>query len=809
MAGLQALEIFPGKMHPQVWAELEVCAYHKLILECERLMNLVAPPGMSAPGVSPPPGMQVNSQQPGRPGGFPPNFQPPANMPNINFNAPVIRLGTTGPTKPATSLGGDSGRRESGMDQRTARPGLGAGMGMDAQRQALRDSMMQLVPPTKDEILRTIFVGGITEGAGGDDGIERILQCAGNLRRWVRAMDADNKACRFGFAEYEDPESLATAVDVLRDVEVPIKQQAANGVKEEADSEDTKIEKAKLLVSSPIAIPTTQWIDVSFQVVIDDASLSYLESYQASRGDQDPIQAQLRLDAAKSSLARVLADLSNPSALTQQNDMSAVDREGEFFLQNGDGQQGEEVVTIPLTVDDELSDIPAEMRETVAKEIAAFRDRSTRRDLERLRREEEIEAQERRRNMAQPRPSRLASPPLSAPSGPVGGANGIPIGPRDRGVPNAPAGPKGYQGSQLPQDYQKGVTFVNGSGINGAGAAGLIDREDEDSDATDEEIERRKKETKDAELEKMYQDQKRRWLNRERSRTAAVEREKARDKEDQAHRDAEKEAVAKRLREWNDDTEASRRVEEYYLDRSLWIRNRAAFRTREANLDELDRTAEEREKAREMQQREQARGMADDFLNRQAIEIESRGQTPREPQRFKLSLGAAAQKAQAAASNRRTVAEVEGLLEDEEDADTSAKRTLIPIKFDSAADAMGLTEEERKQAARQLAADIPSDKEGLWNWPVKWEFVDETILGEQLKPFVEKKIMEYLGVQEQMLVDVVEDQIRKRSSPDALVEQLEGVRVSSDFSTRFMLTHRAYRLWTKKQKSWLRNCGEW
>ena len=545
------------------------------------------------------------------------------------------------------------------------------------------------------------------------------------------------------------------------------------------------------------------------QVVVDDASLSYLEQYQASRADQDPIQAQLRLDAAKSSLARVLAEISNPSAPTQLNDMSTLDRDGAFSIQNGEEQPGDEVVTIPLTIDDELSDIPAEMRETVAKEIAAFRDRSTRRDLERLKREEELEAQERRRNLAQPRPSRLASPPLATPNGPVGGANGIPIGPRDRGVPNAPAGPKGYQGSQLPQDYQKGVTFVNGSGINGASTAGLIDREGEDSDASDEEIERRKKEKKDAELEKMYQDQKRRWLNRERSRTAAVEREKARDKDDQAHRDGEKEAVAKRLREWNDDVEASRRVEEYYLDRSLWIRNRAAFRSREANLDELDRAAEEREKARELQQREQAKGMADDFLNRQAVELESRDQVPREPQRFKLSLGAAAQKAQAAASNRRTVAEVEGLLEDEEDADTSAKRTLIPIKFDSAADAMGLTDEERKQAARQLAADIPSDKEGLWNWPVKWEFVDETVLGEQLKPFVEKKIMEYLGVQEQMLVDVVEDQIRKRGSPDAMVEQLEGVRalsISNACKRTDLLCHRP---WTKKPRSLSRSYGAW
>lgn len=203
---------------------------------------------MSAPGVAPAPGMQQgNLQQPGRPGGLPPNFQPPANMPNINFSAPVIRLGTSGPGKPSTPLGGDSGRRESNIDTRSGRPGLGAGQGgMEAQRQAVREAMV--VPPTKDEIVRTIFVGGITEGAGGDEGIERILRTAGNLRRWIRATDADNKACRFGFAEYEDPESLGTAVEVLRDVEVPAKRQAvADGVKKEDAQE---VEKSKLMVRS-------------------------------------------------------------------------------------------------------------------------------------------------------------------------------------------------------------------------------------------------------------------------------------------------------------------------------------------------------------------------------------------------------------------------------------------------------------------------------------------------------------------------------------------------------------------------------
>lgn len=513
-------------------------------------------------------------------------------------------------------------------------------------------------------------------------------------------------------------------------------------------------------------------------MVVDESSLKYLEQAEAARGDQDPAERQKRIDTARSNLAAVLHDLAYPTAPTQKEEASTVDREGDTSMKDADAQNEgtpAEVVTIPITVEDELSDIPAEMRETVAKEIAAFRERSNRRDLERLKREEEIESMERARN-AGGRINRLASPPPSAPSGPAGGANGIPLGPRDRGVPNAPSGPKGF-GAQIPKEYQKGVSFVNG-GVNGATPT-WIDREDEDTDASDEELERRRKEKRDAELEKQYLDQERRWLNRERSRTAAVEREKNRDKEEEIKAQEAKEAMAKRLREWNDDVEASRKVEEYYADRGAWIRSRAAFRTREMNMDDADRAAEEREKARSIQQREQARGMADDFLARQAEELESRNQAPREPQRFKLSLGAAAAQKVQAQTARRTVAEVEGLLEDEEEVDATQKRPLIPIKFDSAAEAAGLSDEERAQAARQLAQEIPSDKEGLWKWDVKWEFVDESVLSEQLKPFVEKKIMEYLGVQEQMLVDVVEEHIRQRGKPQELVEQLEEVSHSA------------------------------
>ena len=109
-----------------------------------------------------------------------------------------------------------------------------------------RERLVPIIPQTKEEVVKTIFVGGITEGAGGDEGIERILRAAGTLKRWVRAVDGEDQSCNFGFAEYEDPESLSTAIEVLKDVEVPTKRPTPGEVKLE-DQEDIK--KSKLLVS--------------------------------------------------------------------------------------------------------------------------------------------------------------------------------------------------------------------------------------------------------------------------------------------------------------------------------------------------------------------------------------------------------------------------------------------------------------------------------------------------------------------------------------------------------------------------------
>ncbi|KAF3922782.1 hypothetical protein AA313_de0202332 [Arthrobotrys entomopaga] len=395
------------------------------------------------------------------------------------------------------------------------------------------------------------------------------------------------------------------------------------------------------------------------------------------------------------------------------------------------------------------------MRETVSKEIAAFRERSNRRDIERIKREEEIEQQERER-MSGTRGYRFGSPPASAPTGPSAGSNSVPVGPSRlrNDIPfSAPTGPAAQS-----------VKFVNGS------TTSRLPQEDEDSETSDSELELRRKLKKSREVDAIFLDHERRWLNRERSRTSAIEREATRDKEDSRREDIERNAMSLRLSEWDDDVEMERRVEDYYIDRSLWTRNRTQFRSREKELDARDRAMEERLLDNEKKASENANQPSREKTSAEAQFSTKEAQQPR----IKLSLGASMRnKATDIARPRRTVADIEGLLEDEEEDTSKARRVLIPIQYE---ETVGVDDESREEMVKALAQEIPSDKVGLWTWKVNWDFVDDAMIKEKLQPFVEKKIVEYLGVQEQELITFVLEHIKKRGSAEDLVKELEMMK---------------------------------
>ena len=154
----------------------------------------------------------------------------------LNFNASVIRM--TGPQQSAKG-GKPGGYDMGGRDQPSGnrgRTGLGGDMG-----RAPRDTNLQ--PLTKEEVARTIYIGGLTDGAPGDATLEDILNVGRGLRRWSRVIDADGKPCDFGFAEYEDAASLEIAAKLFEELEVPVKK---DGQIEK--DEDGKAKNMKLLV---------------------------------------------------------------------------------------------------------------------------------------------------------------------------------------------------------------------------------------------------------------------------------------------------------------------------------------------------------------------------------------------------------------------------------------------------------------------------------------------------------------------------------------------------------------------------------
>lgn len=744
------------------------------------------------PGIGQAPGMQQAQHH--NAGGFPPNFQPPANMPDIDFKAPVIRLGIPNSSRqdPQSSRPNNF-QRDSNAEPMSGRRGLGFDRGdhrRDGRRDHGRDTLSNFPPPTKEEVARTIWIANITDKFGGDEGLESILNSGGGLRRWRRVVDVNDKPATYGFAEYEDADSLNTAFEVLQNVKIPkLKPRVAkrensetpalknegsltpNGNKGDTEMHDDKPEGTQEPDGKPddAEMPDADGdadhkshsegdhkVDSQMKdedilgvkqeepdasddttdkliVIVDPLSRKYVEDWRARGSLKGGSEAQFRIDTGRDELARILQDLalanSNTNGALTNGDTTM--RLAEITTESGG------VVNIPIAIDDELSEIPQEARESVAKEIAGFRSRAFDRDMRRLKQKEDSEKAERQRHLdARLQPSN-----------------------RDRTIEGAPLGPRAH-GHALGSHMQPiGFRFEHDP--------------DDDTSADDEELQARRDEKKNSHLDRLFVDKSRAALKHQRHKAAADNRAKHHDKNQEGTKSELYAAERTRLKQFDDDVEA-RRGHPFYYDSNSWYRERKyRIRGREAALDKEDREQERRENARSRPSLTAAEAAADQFLAQQSEELEARAQSRQEPARVKISFGVNPKKAET--RKRRAAAVVENLLEDEaEEEDTKVKRTLVPIQDDPSRRGI-MTENESAQAQRDLASEIPQDLEGVWNWNLKWSHIDEVMIAEQLRPIIEKEILKYIGLEDESLVKFIEDTLKKRGKPQELIKELAEV----------------------------------
>lgn len=115
----------------------------------------------------------------------------------------------------------------------------------------------------------------------------------------------------------------------------------------------------------------------------------------------------------------------------------------------------------------------------------------------------------------------------------------------------------------------------------------------------------------------------------------------------------------------------------------------------------------------------------------------------------------------------------------EEEDDDKPKKKLRPLP---APTAPTKTEEKKEKSAddkrkhiKSLIEKIPTDKGALFAYSVDWDLVDNQLMEKRIRPWVHKKIAEYIGEPEPTLTDFICSKVLAGSEPKAILEDVQMV----------------------------------
>uniref|UniRef100_A0A8C5DGG6 RNA-binding protein 25 n=1 Tax=Gouania willdenowi TaxID=441366 RepID=A0A8C5DGG6_GOUWI len=154
-----------------------------------------------------------------------------------------------------------------------------------------------------------------------------------------------------------------------------------------------------------------------------------------------------------------------------------------------------------------------------------------------------------------------------------------------------------------------------------------------------------------------------------------------------------------------------------------------------------------------------------------------------------LKLGATNSPSQLNTGKRKKLATLESVFNkfEEETDEQPPKRKLVPLDYGDDDKSLGLdgaelpgtkgsvnTEEKRKHI-KSLIEKIPTAREELFSYELDWAMVDSTLMDRRIKPWINKKIIEYIGEEEATLVDFVCSKVMAHSTPQGILDDVAMV----------------------------------
>ncbi|XP_055643656.1 RNA-binding protein 25-like [Toxorhynchites rutilus septentrionalis] len=99
-----------------------------------------------------------------------------------------------------------------------------------------------------------------------------------------------------------------------------------------------------------------------------------------------------------------------------------------------------------------------------------------------------------------------------------------------------------------------------------------------------------------------------------------------------------------------------------------------------------------------------------------------------------------------------------------EDASSTSRSSRDAIK----------SQEEKRRHIKSIIDKIPTGKIDLFNYPLDWNEIDSTI-EKKIRPWINKKIIEYIGEPEPTLVDFICSKVLAGSTPQGILDDVQMV----------------------------------
>ena len=126
---------------------------------------------------------------------------------------------------------------------------------------------------------------------------------------------------------------------------------------------------------------------------------------------------------------------------------------------------------------------------------------------------------------------------------------------------------------------------------------------------------------------------------------------------------------------------------------------------------------------------------------------------------------------------KRKVRQVADIFTQEDDDDENKPKKkmkpLPPPTVESKKD--NKSADEKRKHIKSLIEKIPTDKADLFSFNIDWDLVDNQLMEKRIRPWVNKKIAEYIGEPEPSLTDFICSKVLAGSEPKAILEDVQMV----------------------------------